>query len=268
MSYWAGDGKRGKALIKINLGQQKAYFYKGSELVGVSRISTGKEGHDTPPGRYKVTEKSKNHRSSLYGVFKEEGTGRVVNDDVDTRKDKVPPGCYYEGAPMWNFLRFNGGVGMHTGYLPRLQRLTRLRADARQDGTQVLRQRQGRHPGHRRVMPDLPDPAYGMELDVEQVAAFADDISSGSIRLIDCREQDEWDFNHLPDAAFLPLSRFTEIAGSLVSGDEPVIIYCHHGMRSLHATQWLRSRGQEQSWSMRGGIQAWSEKVDPSVPRY
>ncbi|MEM9237390.1 MAG: L,D-transpeptidase family protein [Verrucomicrobiota bacterium] len=118
VSYWAGDGKTGAPLIKINRRQQKAFFYKGSELVGVSRISTGKEGHDTPPGRYKVTEKSKNHRSNLYGVFKEKGTGRVVNDDVDTRKDKVPPGCYYEGAPMWNFLRFNGGVGMHTGYLP------------------------------------------------------------------------------------------------------------------------------------------------------
>lgn len=118
MSYWAGDGKKGAPLIKINRKQQKAYFYKGSELVGVSRISTGKEGHNTPPGRYKVTEKDRDHRSSLYGQFKEKGTDRVVNDDADTAKDKTPPGCYYEGAPMWNFLRFNGGVGMHTGYLP------------------------------------------------------------------------------------------------------------------------------------------------------
>lgn len=117
-SYWAGDGKTGPALIKINLGQQKAYFYKGSELVGVSRISTGQEGYSTRPGRFKVTEKNRDHRSNLYGVFKEKGTDRVVNDDVDTRKDKVPPGAYYVGAPMWNFLRFDGGIGMHTGYLP------------------------------------------------------------------------------------------------------------------------------------------------------
>ncbi|MGB6221419.1 L,D-transpeptidase family protein [Haloferula sp.] len=118
MSYWAGDGKKGEALIRINRKQQKAYFYKGSELVGVSRISTGDEGHATRPGRFKVTQKSRDHRSSLYGVFKEKGTDRVVNDDVDTSKDKVPPGCYYVGAPMWNFLRFDGGIGMHTGYLP------------------------------------------------------------------------------------------------------------------------------------------------------
>lgn len=118
MSYWAGDGKKGAPLIKISRKQQKAYFYKGSELVGVSRISTGTEGNATRAGRFKVTEKDRDHRSSLYGVFKEKGSDRVVNDDADTSKDKVPPGCYYVGAPMWNFLRFDGGIGMHTGYLP------------------------------------------------------------------------------------------------------------------------------------------------------
>ncbi|WP_353568476.1 L,D-transpeptidase family protein [Haloferula sargassicola] len=117
-SYWAGDGKTGPPSIRINLRQQKAYFYKGAELVGVSRISTGKEGHDTPPGTYKITEKDRDHRSSVYGIFEEIGTGRVVNDDADMSKDKVPPGCKYVGAPMWNFMRFTGGIGMHTGYLP------------------------------------------------------------------------------------------------------------------------------------------------------
>ncbi len=118
VSYWAGDGVAGEPLIKISRPQQKAFFYKGRTLVGVSRISTGKEGHDTPPGQYKVTQKNRDHRSNLYGVFKDKVTHEVINDDVDMKKDKVPPGAYYEGAPMYNFLRFNGGVGMHTGYLP------------------------------------------------------------------------------------------------------------------------------------------------------
>ncbi len=117
-SYWAGEGKVGSPSIRINLRQQKASFYKGNELVGVSRISTGKEGHDTPPGIYKITEKDRWHRSNLYGIFEEIGTARVVNDDADMSKDKVPPGCKFVGAPMWNFMRFNGGIGMHTGYLP------------------------------------------------------------------------------------------------------------------------------------------------------
>lgn len=119
VSYWDGDALTGPPLIKISLPQQKAFFYKGGTLAGVSRISTGKEGHGTRPGTFKVTERDVDHRSSSYGFWKEKGTNRVVNDNVETAKDKVPPpGCYYEGAPMFNFLRFDGGTGMHTGYLP------------------------------------------------------------------------------------------------------------------------------------------------------
>lgn len=118
VSYWAGDGVSGSPSITIDLSQQKAFFYKDSKLVGVSRISTGKEGHDTPAGTYKITQKNKNHRSNLYGIIEDKVTGQVVNDDADSRVDKVPPGCKFVGAPMWNFMRFNGGVGMHTGYLP------------------------------------------------------------------------------------------------------------------------------------------------------
>lgn len=117
-SYWAGDGIDGSPSVKIDLSQQKAYFYKNSTLVGVSRISTGKDGHDTPPGTYKITQKNKDHRSNLYGIYRNKQTGEIVNDDVDTTKDKLPPGCEYVGAPMKYFMRFNGGIGMHTGYLP------------------------------------------------------------------------------------------------------------------------------------------------------
>jgi hypothetical protein len=118
ISYWDGDGVSGKPLVKINRSQQKAYFYKGGVLVGVARISSGDEVHDTPKGTYRITEKIKDHRSTRYGIFRDTATGRTVNDDVDTQRDKPPPGAVYVGAPMPNFMRFNGGVGMHTGYLP------------------------------------------------------------------------------------------------------------------------------------------------------
>jgi hypothetical protein len=118
VSYWDGDHLSGPASIRINLTQQKAFFYKGGQLAGVSRISTGKEGHGTPSGSYKVIKKIKGHRSSSYGVFKEKGTDRIVDDDAEALKEPVPPGCYYEGAPMFNYLNFAPAVGMHTGYLP------------------------------------------------------------------------------------------------------------------------------------------------------
>jgi hypothetical protein len=118
VSYWDGDGVTGSPMIRIHRSQQKAFFYKGGVLVGVSRISSGKEDSGTPPGTYKITQKSKDHKSSLYGVFKDLVTHETINDSVDIRKDKVPPGAYFVNAPMPNFMRFNGAIGMHTGYLP------------------------------------------------------------------------------------------------------------------------------------------------------
>ena len=118
ISYWDGDGVSGRPLIRINRKQQKAFFYKGDTLVGVSMISSGTEGHATPPGRYSISQKSKDHKSSLYGVFKDKTTGLTTNDDVDTRVDKPGPNEVFYAAPMPNFMRFYQGIGMHTGYLP------------------------------------------------------------------------------------------------------------------------------------------------------
>ncbi len=118
VSFWDGDGVKGAPRIEIRLSEQRAYFYKGDILVGVAAISSGKEGYDTPPGNYKVLQKDKDHHSTLYGEFVDIATGAVINPDADMSKDKVPRGAKYVGAPMPNFLRIVGGVGMHAGYLP------------------------------------------------------------------------------------------------------------------------------------------------------
>ncbi|MES2440057.1 MAG: L,D-transpeptidase family protein [Verrucomicrobiota bacterium] len=118
VSYWDGDAVQGSPMIKINRAQQKAFFYKGGTLVGVSRISSGTEDHGTPAGRYKITEKDEDHVSSAYGVFKDRATGMTTNDNVDIRTDKPKASEIFYNAPMPNFMRFNGGIGMHTGYLP------------------------------------------------------------------------------------------------------------------------------------------------------
>ncbi len=119
VSYWDGSGASGPPSIRISLGQQRARFYKGGTLVGISQISSGREGFKTPTGSYKITQKSANHRSNLYGVWKT-SDGTVINNDVDVRKTpNPPPGARYEGAPMPYFMRItSSGVGMHAGYLP------------------------------------------------------------------------------------------------------------------------------------------------------
>ena len=116
-SYWVGEGVSGSPKIRIKLSEQKAYFYKGGKLVGVSPVSTGKPGYGTPRGRFSISQKNRNHRSNLYGQIVD-AHGNVVNHDADARKDRVPPGGRFIGASMPYFMRFNGGVGMHAGYLP------------------------------------------------------------------------------------------------------------------------------------------------------
>jgi len=116
--YWDGDGVAGAAKIKIVRAEQKAYFYKGGVLVGVTPISSGDSGHTTPGGTFRVTEKDIDHESSAYGVIKNRATGETVNSNADFRKDRPGPGEIAVHAPMPNFMRFNHGIGMHTGFLP------------------------------------------------------------------------------------------------------------------------------------------------------
>lgn len=116
--YWDGDGVRGPAKIRIVRGEQKAYFYKGDTLVGIAPISSGDLDHSTPPGLYKVTQKDIDHESSVYGIIKNKHTGETINNNADIRKSKVRSGEVFVHAPMPNFMRFNHGIGMHTGYLP------------------------------------------------------------------------------------------------------------------------------------------------------
>lgn len=117
VSYWDGDGVSGSPSVRISLSEQKAYFYKNNELVGVSTISTGREGFDTPTGTFKIQQKDADHKSSLYGDYVD-ASGNVIKKDIDTKKDPKPPGAIFDGAKMPNFMRIHGGVGMHAGFLP------------------------------------------------------------------------------------------------------------------------------------------------------
>ena len=117
ISYWDGDGVPGPPSVIIYLKEQRAYFYKGDQLVGVSQVSAGREGHNTPIGNYKIVQKDLDHASNLYGDYID-ASGNVVQKDVEVGKDPKPSGAMFKGAPMPFFMRITGGVGMHKGYLP------------------------------------------------------------------------------------------------------------------------------------------------------
>jgi hypothetical protein len=117
ISYWDDTGSGGKPRIVIDLEQQRAYFYRGDRIVGISTVSTGREGYDTPPGDFRITQKDLAHVSSVYGDYVDR-SGQVVMENVDLTKDRPPHGTVFRGAPMPYFLRVHGGIGMHAGYLP------------------------------------------------------------------------------------------------------------------------------------------------------
>ncbi|MDQ2868443.1 MAG: L,D-transpeptidase family protein [Verrucomicrobiota bacterium] len=117
ISYWDGEGVSGKPSIKISLGEQRAYFYKGGQLVGISQLSTGREGKNTPPGKYKIINKDIGHASSLYGDYVD-AAGNVVMPNIELGKDPKPPGAHYKGASMPFYMQIAPGFGLHAGYLP------------------------------------------------------------------------------------------------------------------------------------------------------
>lgn len=110
--------------------------------------------------------------------------------------------------------------------------------------------------------------ALPVEIDVNAVKALLE-AAADTFRLIDCREQDEWNICHIDGAELMPLTRFGEEADAKLNDPaQRVIIYCHHGMRSLRAASWLRQKGFDKVQSMAGGIAAWSDYVDPEMQRY
>jgi len=116
-AFWNGDQVAGSPRIVIDLSAQRIRYYKGGQLVGLSPISSGRESHSTVTGVFRITEKDRYHRSSLYGAYVDEADN-VVMEDVDVRTDIRPPGTRFLGAKMHYFMRVTGAIGMHEGYLP------------------------------------------------------------------------------------------------------------------------------------------------------
>ena len=105
-----------------------------------------------------------------------------------------------------------------------------------------------------------------LELTPRQVKAGLD---AGTIALIDCRTPEEHSAAHIAAATLIPLNDLAAKAGEIdaLSDDATVVILCHHGHRSLTAALYLRHHGIE-AMSMAGGIDLWSQDIDPTVPRY
>jgi len=88
--------------------------------------------------------------------------------------------------------------------------------------------------------------------------------------LIDVREPAEHQICRIAGAALIPMKTVPEQVREIeaMSDDALLVVYCHHGMRSLNTVSWLRKQGVANCVSMEGGIEAWSVQIDPKIPRY
>ena len=113
-----------------------------------------------------------------------------------------------------------------------------------------------------------PAPAAGLaegEIDPVEVKAKID--RHDPFVLIDVREPHEWQIGHIPYARLIPLGDLPKRVNELNSADE-IVAHCKSGMRSAKAVDFLKQAGFKKVKNMKGGILAWSDKVDPSVPKY
>lgn len=91
--------------------------------------------------------------------------------------------------------------------------------------------------------------------------------SGKKVTLLDVREPQEWDITALPGAVKIPLGSIPERVNELDTADD-IVVYCHHGMRSAKAINFLKKMGFEKLTNLAGGIDAWAINIDRDMPRY
>jgi rhodanese-related sulfurtransferase len=103
------------------------------------------------------------------------------------------------------------------------------------------------------------------EIQPEQVKRMQD--AAEDFTFLDCREPWEYQTAHITNTTHIPMQ---DIPGRIqeLDPDDHIVVICHHGMRSMNVTAWLRQQGYEKTQSVAGGIDRWSRQVDPTVPIY
>jgi rhodanese-related sulfurtransferase len=108
------------------------------------------------------------------------------------------------------------------------------------------------------------------EITVEELARLQQE-SPEAVQFVDVREPHELEVASLPGFENLPLSEYAEWSADIharLDTEKQTVVLCHHGMRSAQMCQWLVNQGFTNVKNIAGGIDAYSSKVDDSIPRY
>ena len=106
-----------------------------------------------------------------------------------------------------------------------------------------------------------------MEISTAEVKQLFD--AGAPFGLVDCRTDEERQTAAIEPAQFIPMNQIqARISEIEAYRDSQLVVYCHHGGRSLMVVEWLRGQGFSQAQSMTGGIDEWSTLIDPNITRY
>ncbi len=110
------------------------------------------------------------------------------------------------------------------------------------------------------------DNLLDFEIIPEQLKILVD--QGEDFTLLDVREPWEFDLSKIAGAKLIPMGDIPSRAHQELDPDEHIVVVCHHGVRSMSVTNWLRQQGFDRAQSLRGGIDAWSRGVDSTIPTY
>lgn len=105
-----------------------------------------------------------------------------------------------------------------------------------------------------------------LEMDAETVATYLRE--DRPMTLVDIREPVERETVSLDDDEWIPMANIGDQLDTLREASKPVVVYCHHGMRSLRVAKMLSNEGMDEVYSLAGGIDYWARKIDGDLPTY
>jgi rhodanese-related sulfurtransferase len=104
------------------------------------------------------------------------------------------------------------------------------------------------------------------EIKPEQFKQLRDD--KREYTLVDVREPWEHQTAKIEGATLMPMGDVPSRAHQELDPEDHIVVFCHHGVRSMNVTSWLRQQGFERAQSLAGGIDRWAREIDPSIPKY
>ena len=157
--------------------------------------------------------------------------------------------------PAWELIQVDGEA--------RLQRPFRFLPGSRQ----LLRRTHHRKPEQVAQVPYVPRVDRRAAVRVPHQELVERRQRGEQLFLLDVREPHEWDIGRIDGASLIPLRTLPSAVGGL-DRQRDTVVYCRTGARSARAVAYLQQLGFERVWNLAGGIHAWSDQVDPSIPKY